>query len=255
MFEVRHTVPREIKSHYTTVDEDAILVGWRGSHVTGMATEKSDFDLIGIVIPDISHYFDLNGFGSNGKGTREDQDGGWDMVSHEFVKAMKLLRKGNFNLMQLLWLPDGMYIKRTEMGQRLIGFRQLFITKGLVMALMGVAQREIRRATSGVHSAVSSCGYIPKSAYHAILYLQQAIEILTEEVYKPVRSDLTLIKTIRDGDITEEGLMTLYTELDKKAMSLCKSSELPDKADMDLINDLCVMVLREHFHASGRITV
>jgi hypothetical protein len=112
-------------------------------------------DLIGICVPPLDHYFGLREFGS--RGTQEIVRDPWDIVVYEARKAIRLLAKGNPNILSMLWLPEDLYLHVEPAGRRLIEDRDLFATKAVYMPFRGYAQGQLRKMTNGAYN-----GYMGK---------------------------------------------------------------------------------------------
>ncbi len=127
--------------------EDAILAGYRGSIVHGTYRPNSepnsidDKDVMIIVVPSLDHYFGLKEFGS--KGTKEAKRDEWDIVTYEVCKFIRLLSKGNPNVLSLLWITPKHYLKITSAGQLILDNRKLFATKHVYHAFTGYAYSQL----------------------------------------------------------------------------------------------------------------
>jgi len=249
-------IPKDIYNKYSEMN-DTILLGYRGSFVHGTYVPKNDPDSIddidvqGICIPAVDYYFGLKNFGS--KGTREIKQDEWDIVLFEFVKAIRLLEKGNPNILQLLWLQPNHYINITEEGQILLDNRNLFVGKHVYHSFVGYAHGQLHRMT---HSAckgymgkkrkelVEKFGYDTKNGAHLIRLLRMGIEFLTEGELYPTRSDAAQLKEIKKGEWTLDRVKEEADRLFTLAEEAYVRSSLPTRPDRDKINELCKTISR-----------
>jgi len=233
----------------------AAILAYRGSFVHGTYVPKDnpdsidDIDVMGICIPPISHYFGLGTFGS--KGTVEIMDGEWDIVLYEYIKAIRLLMKGNPNILQMLWLEPQFYIRVNSIGQLLLDNRDLFSAKNAYHAYIGYAHGQFHRMTHAAckgymgakrKELVDRFGYDCKNATHLIRLLRMGIEFLTEGRLYPTRPDAAQLKEIKRGEWSLEKVKKEADELFRQANEAYIRSPLPMSVDKDKVNDLCVIM-------------
>lgn len=251
--------PKQLYEKYPELNW-AIILGYRGSFVHGTYIPKSDPDSIddidvqGICLPPIDYYYGLKQFGS--KGTKEIKYNEWDVVLFEFVKAIRLLMKGNPNVLQLLWLEPNHYIKVTKLGKMLLANRDLFIGKHAYHSFVGYAHGQLHRMT---HSAckgymgekrkqlVEKFGYDCKNAAHLIRLLRMGIEFLNEGKLYPKRPDAPQLKEIKRGEWPLEKVKDEAERLFATAELAWVMSNLPDAPDREKINDLCRKIAKNYF--------
>ena len=224
------------------------MLGYRGSitHGTYVPGKDSidDKDVMGICVPPKEYYFGLKQFEQY-----EKFEGEWDVVVYSIKKYFNLLLKNNPNVMSLLWLPDRYYIKKIELGQRIIDNRDLFNSKQAYKSFCGYAYGQLHRMTHGAKlgymgekrkALVERYGYDCKNAAHLIRLLKMGIEFLTTgelQVDRPEKHQLIEIK---------QGLWTLE-KVQKQAEKLFEAmeyayinSKLKAKPDYDKINKLLI---------------
>src|SRR5690606_26019385 len=111
------------------------------------------------------------------------QPGDLDLTLYSLRKFCRLAAKGNPSVLILLWLPS--YIKRTELGDRLIGMRERFISQEAGKRFLGYlasqkAALKGERARNVIRpELVERYGYDTKFAMHALRLAYQGIEYLT----------------------------------------------------------------------------
>jgi predicted nucleotidyltransferase len=246
-------IPKDIWRENSELNEWAILLGYRGSISHGMYVPNKDpdsiddKDVIGICIPPIDYYYGLKQFGS--RGTKEIKRGEWDIVLFEMTKAIRLLEKGNPNIMAILWLDEVHYILRTETGRILLDNRRLFVAKHAYHSFVGYAHGQLHRMThtacEGYMGAkrkelVQRHGYDTKNAAHLIRLLRMGIEFLNTGELQVIRQDATQLLEIKKGEWSLEKVKAEAERLFISAETAFTLSKLPDKPDRDKINKLCV---------------
>lgn len=254
-----------INNHYEL--RCPILLGYRGSHVHGTFIPKTDpdciddIDVMGICIPPLDHYYGLKSFGS--KGTKEIVKDEWDIVLYEFTKAIRLLRNGNPNILQLLWLEDRHYMHISPLGQILIDNRDIFLAKSIHQGFVGYARKQFHKMT---HSAckgymgkkrkelVERFGYDTKNAAHLIRLLRMGIEVMNEGRLYPTRPDAVLLKEIKRGEWSLEKVKKEADRLFALAEEAYIRSHLPSQVDFEKVDDLCDQIAKKYFD-SGQSTL
>jgi predicted nucleotidyltransferase len=252
-------IPKDITNEHYEL-QCTILLGYRGSHVHGTFLPKKDPDCIddidvhGICIPPIDHYYGLKNFGS--KGTKEIKKNEWDIVLFEFTKAIQLMRKGNPNILQLLWLKPNQYMHISPLGQMLIDKRNIFMGKHIHQNFAGYARGQFHRMT---HSAckgymgkkrkelVERFGYDTKNAAHLIRLLRMSIEVMNQGVIYPTRPEADMLKDIKRGEWSLEDIKTEAERLFILAEEAYVRSDLPHNSDYEAIDELCHQIAKKYF--------
>lgn len=253
-------VPKDLLREFPHLDEWAILRCYRGSitHGTYLGTKEEhsvdDKDALAICVPPRDYYLGFNTYEMGKKGTKEIFRNEWDIVSHEARKAIRLLQKGNPNMLAMLWLEDRDYMKISGAGYNLISNRDLFNGKHVYQSFIGYARGQLHRMTHGAHEGYMGAkrkelfnkyGYDVKNASHLIRLLRQAVEYLSTEQLNVFRRDASELIDIKKGKWSlkevEEEAKRLFDLADKALIA----SNLPPKPDRQKISDLCVDVIQE----------
>lgn len=250
-------IPKDVIKENPCIDEWSILLGYRGSISHGMYIPKKDpnsiddKDVIGICIPPMDYYYGLKQFGS--RGTKEIKKDEWDIVLFEMTKAIRLLEKGNPNIMAILWLSENHYIKITETGRILLDNRNLFIGKHAYHSFVGYAHGQLHRMT---HLAckgymgqkrkelVEKYGYDTKNAAHLIRLLRMGVEFLNDGQLQVIRQDAQQLLEIKRGEWTLDMVKAEAERLFVSAETAFTLSKLPNKPNHEKINKLCIQLAR-----------
>jgi predicted nucleotidyltransferase len=263
------TIPRNILREHPGIGEWCILHGWRGSIAHGMYVPSNDPDSIddkdtmAVCVPPADHYLGLKDFGS--RGTQEIKRDEWDIVVYEARKMIRLLAQGNPNVLSLLWLPENLYLLRTDAGRLLIENRDAFVGRHAYMPFIGYAKGQLHRMTHfpdvkqaymGEKRAqlVERHGYDTKNAAHLIRILRMGIEFLRDGQLIVDRGgyDATELLDIKRGEWSIERVGEEAERLFRRAEDVADRSTLPLRPDPDRVNQLCVEVVRQALYFDSR---
>lgn len=244
---------RMLAAAQPAVEDWCVLMGWRGSvaHGTYVPSEDldafDDRDLMGIAIPPIDYYTGLKELGS--RGTVEAKEGSWDIVIYEHRKALRLLAKGNPNVLCLLWLPESLYLWRSPAANLLLEHRALFSTRAAYPAFRGYAQGSLRKMFSGSYQGYMGkkrkelfdrYGYDVKQASHLIRILRQGIEFLGSGEMQVQRDDADELLEIKHGEWSLDAVRRAAESLDAELAMAGERCKLPDSPDLESVNALSV---------------
>ena len=265
-------VPKELLKKDKGLDQWNIILAYRGSIAHGMYVPDTDpnsvddKDLIGICIPPLEYYFGLpeNKFKDYYKsgGTQEIVFHEWDVVIYEWNKLIRLLLKGNPNVLSLLWLEEKHYINLHPIGRELIERRDLFVSKDAYYSFVGYAKGQLHRMTHGAYRGrmgekrkglVDKYGYDTKNASHLIRLLRMGIEFLNDgELIVERKHDASELLDIKKGKWKLEKVKQEADRLFDLADRAYISSNLPRYPDRDRIEELSVSLLKQ-FLLRGRL--
>lgn len=253
---------RQLARERPDLGEWCALLTWRGSiaHGTYVPPEDPDAfddrDLIGVVIPPTDHHFGLREYGS--RGTQEVKYGPWDVVLYDHRKALRLLAKGNPNMLAMLWVPDEMHVVATGPGNLLIAQRRLFSTKRALPAFLGYAQGQLKKMRSGSYQGYMGekrkelfdrYGYDVKQASHLIRILRQGVEFMVDGRMTVLRPDASELLEIKQGGWSLDRVLAVAGDLEQRLKEAGDESTLPEEPDWDAVNRLAVnMALLQHPH-------
>lgn len=247
------------------IPERTILLGYRGSVAHGTYTKDygpnshDDKDLLGVCVGPTNSYIGLGKFEQREK-MLEAKDGVvWDSVVYELRKFVRLLLNGNPNVMTLLWLPEHLYIARTNEGQRLIDNRDIFASRDVYHSYVGYAKGQLHRMThpDGARigeqrrTLIEKFGYDCKNAGHLIRLLRMGIEFLSTGELKVNREDATELIEIKRGERSVEWIEKESDRLFALAQEAFVHSPLPPKPDYEKAERLTMEVLSSILFSGG----
>jgi len=228
------------------MEKSTLLKGLVGSHVYGYATESSDKDYMSVYISPLDHYFGLNK--SSTSMTVTDSE---DNCEYEFLKFVKLCSSFNPNVIPLLWSNKETQSDNWYLALELITNRHLFVTKLAYNTLVGysVSQREkARKQLTGKlgekrKDLIEKYGFDVKSAAHTVRLLKTAEHLFK---YNEVELDVAAEECAeyRSGKYSWEDFEDRFEVLKNNVDLSFQDSTLPEKPDMDKVNNLCVTILK-----------
>lgn len=245
---------KAIKDLLPFEEKNLILLGLRGSlaHGTYIQDYTDDRDVFGIVIPPIDYFYGLKKY----EGT-ERFEGDIDLLIFDIRKYITLLLKNNPNVLSLLWLQDNQYLKRTELGKRLIANRYMFLSKKCYNTYSGYAYGQLKRMThynkqgymgKKRKELVEKYGYDCKNASHLIRLLKMGIEILTTGEVNVLRKDSQLYISIKKGEWSLEKVKSEADRLFALIDEAYVRSDLPNEPDYKWANKFCIESIKDFFN-------
>lgn len=241
-------------------NEGVILLGYRGSIAHGTYQNRTgidDKDILGVVIPPLEYGLGIKDFDQ-----KEVFKDDLDLLVYDFRKYIRLLTQNNPNVLSLLWLRENYYILRTELGNRLIDNRNLFLSKLCYKTFTGYAYGQLRRMTHWDSESAyvktphmglqrkeiaEKYGYDTKNASHLIRLLNMAIEILSTGEVNVFREDAQLYISIKNGEWTLQQIEQESDKLFALSKEALINSKLPDKPDYQQINNLSMSILKDYY--------
>jgi predicted nucleotidyltransferase len=130
---------------------NVLLSGIVGSTAYGLAHATSDIDRLGLYAAPTHTLHGLHRPAESRVTT------GPDLTLHEAGKWCRLALAGNPTVMELLWLPEDLYEKRTPLGEELIDIRTSFLSAQRVRdSYLGYATQQFKRLTDRNDGSFSS---------------------------------------------------------------------------------------------------
>lgn len=120
-----------------------MLLGISGSYGYGTNREGSDVDFRGVTLNLPSDLIGLTSF-------EQFEDRTTDTVIYGFNKLVSLLINCNPNTIELLGLYDDQYYIKTELGQKLLDNRTLFLSKRAAASFGHYADAQLRRLQNAI---------------------------------------------------------------------------------------------------------
>lgn len=236
----------------------SIILAYRGSIAHGTYMPNSnpnsidDKDILGIAIPNKEYTFGLKSFEQF-----ERFEGVWDVLIYDFKKAIRLFKKVNPNILQLMWTPEKHILKMDDSFKRLIEIREAFLSTDAVFSTFaGYANGQLHRMTRQAYKGymgekrkalVDKFGYDTKNAQHLIRLLRQGSELLLTGELNVERQDAGELIQIKKGEWSLEKVKREADKLFNRIHESKKDSVLPKKRDDELIEKVTIEILTEHW--------
>lgn len=205
-----------------------------GSRAYGLETEQSDVDRRGIYLPPASLHWSLYGVPEQLEcdATQE--------VYWELQKFIVLALKANPNVLECLYSPIVETV--TPLAQELIALRERFLSRLVYQTYSGYVLSQFRKMQADLRNQ----GRIKwKHVMHLIRLLYSAITVLKEgHVPVKVESNRDLLLSIRSGSQSFEDVELLRQKLHEELDLAYASTNLPERPDYDVANDLLLKARR-----------
>lgn len=109
-----------------------------GSYSHGTNTNKSDIDIRGVILEEMSDFVGITSF-------EQYVDKNTDTVIYSFKKFIDLLSKSNPSILEMLFCKPEHYLYVSELGQLLLDNRHLFLTQKVISTFKGFARSQLNR--------------------------------------------------------------------------------------------------------------
>lgn len=250
-----------------------------GSVAYGVSSDTSDCDVYGVAIPPKEDLFphlkgEIIGFGNLKHGGNRFQNyqehhlvfsekKQYDLNIYNIVDYFQLVMENNPNMIDSVFTPDWCVLHITRVGTLLRENRKLFLHRGCWHTFKGYAYAQVKKMgskqrTGKRKATVEAFGFDPKFAYHVVRLLNEVEQILTEGDLDLLRNREQL-KSIRNGEWTEEMVRDYFTKKELELETLYNNSKLPwgPKEDglQERIKQLLFHCLEEHYGSLDKCVV
>jgi len=224
-----------------------LLKAMVGSNAYNLNITSSDTDYRGVYLEDLGQLFGLKSTGST------HFDGLPDDTIYPLQQFVKLLAKGNPNILEILWLKDEFYEHIDPLFRTFfVDHREKCLSKNVTKAYLGYARGQIGLVHKNGRPEHSKNGYDAKAAMHVFRLLYQLRNLLEHgdpQVFVNYETRKFLLR-IRSGS-----MFGLFEEFEKEANkwfeeldSLSESSYLVDAVDYEWVNKMLIEFYRyKHF--------
>lgn len=243
-----------------------------GSIAYGMATDYSDFDVVGVCVPPQTLVFPHLGGYIDGFGVQQqrfdqyqqhhvfdkDAQGGrgrnYDLTCYSVVRYLHLsMIDANPNMVDTLFTPIDCVLHITNVGSIIREARKLALHKKCWPKFKGYAYSQIAKIRSktpeeGSRRAeyIEKFGYDVKFASHAVRLLCEVEQILTTGDLD-LRRDADYLKAIRAGEFTEDEIVQRCKEKEAALERAYEESKLPHGPDQNAIKKVLLSCLEETY--------
>jgi predicted nucleotidyltransferase len=235
-----------------------------GSQLYGTSTPESDYDERGVFMAPREYWMGFK------KSPEQFEDKTNDTVYYEFRKFLKLCLDCNPNMVELLFVPEPMWLQSSEMWEYVVFHRNLFLSTKARHTFSGYAHSQLKRLKNHKKwldgfvptepaerlswsvwkdkrnpkrfALEQKFGYDTKHAMHLYRLMEEGKELLLTGNITLPRPDARLLVQVREGLWTYEELMERVNEYDHLFEKWEKESPLPRVPDTDGVHRLCEYV-------------
>lgn len=215
--------PKTIPNRPYTGDGEVVVRMLYGSWAHGTQTKDSDEDWRGIFQLPNEEFLGLD----TPKTTFEAKP---DQVYHEIGHFMRLLAKGNPNIVGMPFAPPDMVFEKSMVWDSIVAHRESFITKRMAAAYRGWLLQELDNFEKGKTDNSKRLSHVPRLAYelyHAVMY-----RII------PVRLSGRMLDFVMDVKEGRAGVNAVRLEVDGMMDEMRPQFPLLPDVNRDLLNEL-----------------
>jgi hypothetical protein len=267
----------KFQKHEQWLVENLLLESIMGSQAYGCQTEKSDYDILAIVLPKPEHinpqkYGFVIGFDQLPEFKRKELKGdnkkvniGKQVVEAEWISLIEFFAqaglKGSPNLIEGLFVKRELVTVGTKMGYYLRDQRRLFLSMKTFQAFKGYANGQMHRIRSREPETeerrliIEKYGMDLKMCYHTIRLLDQMEQILTI-------GDIDLMRNKEECKLMRSGEWGNFDRFDKEFQKrmdhleeLSRKCNLSPQPQQGSLKKLLMEILEEHYPSGERAQV
>lgn len=241
------------------VIDNAIGLVRTGSYLYGSNTKDSDMDYVGFFVAPEEYKlgrkkieiveFRSNKSSSGKRNTKEDTD----CTFYEISKWFDLLCGNSPNQLELLFVNNGNKIFTTDIFEKILSNRALFLSKKLKHSFSGYAYSQIKKNElksgnqTGRIELIEKYGYDTKLASHVVRLYTECLDLLTvESVEFPLRNNKEILD-IKNGLITYEEFQKRCAFLEPLIEKAYIESKLQYAPDYEKIHKLQIELYNKYY--------
>ena len=259
------------QKHEQWIVNNLMLETIGGSQSYACATKKSDYDVIGIVLPKHEHLYPQNygfilGFDNLPKFERKEIKGKKTMIGDkpveiEWVSLIEFFKqaglKGSPNLLETLFVRRELVTVGTTMGWYLRDNRRVFLSMRTFFAMKGYCNSQAHRVrqrnpeTEERKAMVTKYGYDLKMTSHIFRLINQLEQMLTT-------NDIDLMQNKEELKVIKAGEWGNFDRFEKEFQKrmdhveeLSRKCNLPPQPQQGALKKLLMEILEEHYPTGG----
>ena len=232
-----------------------------GSRAYGGATEESDYDFYGWVIPPAEYIFPhiagyIDGFSNNKLAFDQfelrginTQYGRTDVTIYNIVKYFKLVADGNPNMLHSLFAPSSCIYKSDVIGNLVLTYKKICLSQRVYHTFRGIAFSHFKKLKSKHCEPdskrariIEKYGYDTKDASYCLRFMWELEELLLAGDLHVDRFGEEMI-AIRNGKYSFDKICYLFKLVSDRTEKVKKTyTNLPlrKEPDMNRIQDLLI---------------
>ena len=211
-----------------------------GSHAFGLAEEHSDSDERGVYLVPAEWHWSLQPLPgqiefkltADGRVLDHNQkEGETDVCWWELEKFVRLALKANPNILETLYVSEQHVLFCDEIGRRLMGIRDVFLSKYLYQTYSGYVLSQFRKMKKEHEKGRE---HRPKHACHLIRLLYSGIAALQGQgILVDAGAHREELLRIKRGEIDFHTVYTRAVELDAEFQRAYEQTSLPERPDVE----------------------
>lgn len=236
-----------------------------GSEAYGVATDFSDKDVYGFVIPPKEIVFPhlnghIEGFGKQVQRFEQYQEHHiktetveYDLNIYNIVKYFQLCMENNPNMIDSLFTDTRYVLHSTKIAQEVRDNRKIFLHKGCWHKFKGysysqLSKMKVKKPEEGSkrYDSIKKFGYDIKFGYHVVRLINEVEQILSIGDLDLTQNNRQLI-SIRNGEWSLEQIEEWFYSKEKSLEELYNKSMLPYGPDEERIKNLLFNCLEEYY--------
>jgi len=266
----------KLDKHERWLVDNLMLETITGSHAYGCQNKKSDYDILGIILPKYEHLYPqkygfIIGFDQLPDFRRKELKGkknrvliGNKPVEAEWVSLIEFFvhagLKGSPNLIESLFIKKELVTVGTKMGHYLRDNRRLFISMKSFHSFRGYANSQMHRIrqrnpeTEERQQMIEKYGYDCKMSYHVLRLIDYMDQILT-------LNDIDLMRNKEECKLMRAGEWGNFDRFDREFQKrmdhldkLSRKCNLPPQPQSGALKKLLIEILEEHYSYDNKTT-
>jgi predicted nucleotidyltransferase len=249
------------------VYENLLFLGLHGSQLYGTNTHESDFDYLGVTMPEPEHVFGLKRFEQYERTFEPEETNDLfnrkvEFKIYDFRKFIKLAMGMNPNINEILYAPERNMIVCGPVGSKLIRNRDMFVSLKCYNTFCGYARSQEHKLLTktknktGRVELVDRHGFDTKFLMHLFRLYYEVMTLLKEGSLSFPLPNRRRLMDIREGlKYGSEDLETALKDakkLEENVNELYTRSDIPKKPDYRRIEEFQIKYLWEHLKESHR---
>lgn len=234
-----------------------------GSFAYGVSTEQSDYDLLGVCIPDKKYLYGdgILGFDEIPIFNEYQQHHinfnsiEYDIKIYSLPRIFKLAAQGNPNILDIIATPNHAVLFENKIGRKIRENRHIFYSCECVSRFLGFSDSHFKSMENRIKSgqypekrkgSYEKWGFDVKDISHCVRSLYAIRDILLDGNYE-IDKHSVIIRNIREGHFTYEQCKNIRNDLRNQILDLERVSLLHKFPDIQNIRNLLVNLIGEFY--------
>lgn len=211
--------------------KNIVLLGVTGSHGTGVNTKNSDVDIRGCATNSKREIL-------LGKDFEKIEDKPTDTIVYSFPKLVRLLTKCSPGVIELLGLKKEYYLYISEVGQRILDNKKMFLTQKAIKSFGGAVTNQLKLIRSGKAKNIGKeCSLLIRMYLIGLDIIEKGEIITYREKERDLLLDIRNGKYIdKNGNIMSE-FFKMVQKYEDRFIHAKEITTLPKESDWEAIND------------------